>query len=259
MADIHPTAIIESGAQLADDVSIGAYAYIGAEVVLGSGCVVRHHATVEGYTLMGAQNEVWPYAMIGGKTHDLKFNGGKPGLKIGDRNVFREYVTVHGATKDGEFTTMGNDNVILAYSHIAHDCHVGNHLVMSSHAAFGGHVVVGDRVNIGWNAGIHQFCRLGDYAMVGACAKAVQDVPPLMIADGNPAEVKTINKVGLERDGFASEEITLARSVFKIFYRENLNRAQALERLREHPEAKSRIISMILNFAAGSASVRGWV
>lgn len=256
MADIHPTAIIEDGAQLAEDVSVGAYAYIGGEVTLGPGTVVHHHATVEGLATLGANNEVWPYAMIGGKTHDLKYKGGKPGLKIGDGNVFREYTTVHCGTEDGQFTTLGNGNVILAYSHIAHDCQIGDRLIMSSHAAFGGHCVVGNHVNIGWNAGIHQFCRIGDYAMIGACAKVVQDVPPLMIADGNPADVRTINKVGLERDGFTAEEIALARSVYKIIYREQLNRAQALEKLREHPEADSRVIQHVLAFASGS--VRGW-
>lgn len=256
MPNIHPTAIIESGAQLADGVTVGAYAYIGAEVSIGTGTVVHHHATVEGWTTMGEGNEVWPYAMVGGKTHDLKYTGGRPGLKIGDRNVFREYSTVHCGTNDGEFTKMGNDNHVLAYSHIAHDCQVGNHLVMSSHAALGGHVIVGDRVVVGWNAGTHQFCRIGSYAMVGACAKAVQDIPPFMIADGNPAEVRTINKVGLERDGFTAEEISLARAIYKIIYRENLNKTQALEKLREHPQADSRIAQMILDFAA--AGDRGW-
>jgi len=257
MPDIHPTAIIEDGAQLADDVVVGAYAFIGGEATIGAGTIVHHHATVEGWTTLGKQNEVWPYAMVGGKTHDLKFAGGKPGLRIGSRNVFREYVTVHCGTKDGEMTLMGDDNVILAYSHIAHDCTIGSHLIMSSHAAFGGHCVVGDHVNIGWNAGIHQFCRIGHHAMIGACAKAVQDIPPMMIADGNPADVKTINKVGLEREGFSPEEISLARSVYKILYREHLNRGQALERLRAHPELESRIVQFVLNFADGS--VRGWV
>ncbi|MEO0796682.1 MAG: acyl-ACP--UDP-N-acetylglucosamine O-acyltransferase [Verrucomicrobiota bacterium] len=255
-ADIHSTAIVESGAQIADDVVIGAYAYIGADVTLGPETVVHHHATVEGKTILGEKNEVWPYALIGGKTHDLKFEGGKPGLKVGDRNVFREYVTVHTATKADEFTTLGDDNVVLAYSHIAHDCQIGNHLIMSSHAAFGGHVIVGDNVNVGWNAGIHQFCRIGEHAMIGACAKAVQDVPPLMIADGNPAEIKTINKVGLERSGFTSEDITIARAAFKILYRESLNRAQALEKLRQHDQVEDRVIQLILGFAKGS--VRGW-
>jgi len=254
---VHPTAIVEPGAELADGVTIGAFAFIGNRVSIGKNTTIRHHATVEGLTEMGEDNEVWPYAMVGGKTHDLKYNGGTPGLKVGNRNIFREYVTVHTATRDGDFTGLGDDNVILAYSHIAHDCQIGNHLVMSSHAAFGGHVQVGNHANIGWNAGIHQFCRIGDYAMVGACAKVVQDVPPLMIADGNPADIRTINRIGLERGGFTVDEVGLARAVFKILYREHLNRGQALEKIRaRHDADSSRVIQIVLDFAKGS--VRGW-
>jgi len=256
-ATVHPTAIVEPGAELGEGVEVGAYAFVGARVKLGAGTVIKHHATVEGRTELGENNEVWPYALIGGKTHDLKYDGGEPGLKVGCRNVFREYVTVHSATKDGEFTRLGSDNVILAYSHIAHDCQVGDHLVMSSHAAFGGHVIVGDRVNIGWNAGVHQFCRVGELSMVGACAKVVQDVPPLMIADGNPADIRTINRVGLERAGFSADEVGMARSLFKTLYREHLNRAQALEKIKARPDAQTcRVVGIILNFAKGS--VRGW-
>lgn len=138
MTKIHPTAIIEKGAELADDVEVGAYAYVGAEVKIGSGTIIAHHATVDGNTVIGCNNQIFPYAFIGGKTHDLKFKGGNPGLLIGDRNVFREYTTAHLATADGNNTIIGNDNNILAYSHIAHDCVVGNKIVMSSHAALGG-------------------------------------------------------------------------------------------------------------------------
>ena len=140
MPKIHPTAIIEKGAVLDDDVEVGAYAYIGGSVKIGKGTIIAHHATVDGNTVVGEYNQIFPYAYIGGKTHDLKYRGGNPGLIIGDRNVFREYTTAHLATKDGEYTVIGNDNNILAYSHIAHDCIVGNKIVMSSHAALGGHV-----------------------------------------------------------------------------------------------------------------------
>ncbi|MEM8550485.1 MAG: acyl-ACP--UDP-N-acetylglucosamine O-acyltransferase [Verrucomicrobiota bacterium] len=249
---IHPTAIVEDGAQLGEDVSVGAYAYIGGQVTLGAGCTVHHHATVEGFAELGAENEVFPYAYLGAKTHDLKFNGGRPGLKIGDRNVFREYSNVHLATNDAEFTVLGDDNVILAYSHIAHDCIIGNHLVMSSHAALGGHVVVGDHVVVGWGVGVHQFCRIGDHVMVGACSKLVQDVPPYMIADGNPAEVRTINKVGLERRDFSPEDIDLVRGIHRILYRDGFNRTQALERLCKHPQADSPLIQSVIAFAETS-------
>ncbi|QYY35963.1 acyl-ACP--UDP-N-acetylglucosamine O-acyltransferase [Ruficoccus sp. ZRK36] len=249
---IHPTAIIEEGAQLAEGVSVGAYAYIGAEVKLGAGTVIAHHATIEGYTQMGRDNQVFPYAYIGAKTHDLKFKGGNPGLKIGDRNVFREYTNVHLATNDEEFTVVGNDNVILAYSHIAHDCIIGDRLVMSSHSALGGHVVVGDHVVVGWGVGVHQFCRLGAHVMVGACSKVVQDVPPYMIVDGNPGEVRTINKVGLERRGFTADQIELIRGMYRLFYRQGLNRSQALEQLRAHEKVTDPLVAAMLEFTARS-------
>ncbi|MDE3084960.1 MAG: acyl-ACP--UDP-N-acetylglucosamine O-acyltransferase, partial [Verrucomicrobiota bacterium] len=228
-AQIHPSAIVESTVELGQDVEIGPFAYVSGRVVIGDGTKIHHHATVEGLTTIGRACEIFPYASIGSKTHDLKYKGGLPGLRVGDRNVFREYVTVHAATKDGEFTVLGDDNVILAYSHIAHDCIIGSRLVMSSHAALAGHVVVEDDVNMGWNAGVHQFCRVGAHGMIGACSKIVQDVPPYLIIDGAPALVRSINKVGLERSGFTPERIEFIKAAYRIFYREGLNRSQALE------------------------------
>ncbi len=242
---IHPTAIVEPGAELDDGVSIGPYAYIGAEVRLGKHTRVQHHATVDGYTQMGENNDIFPYAFIGGKTHDLKFTGGRPGLKIGNHNVFREYTTIHAATNDGEYTVLGNHNLILAYSHIAHDCIVQNHLIMSSHAALGGHTVVGDHVNVGWGAGIHQFCRVGSYVMIGASTKLVQDAPPFMVIDGQPARAKTINKIGLTRANFQKEEVSLARYLFKTLYVEGLNKSQALEKI-QHSGHKDHWMTRVL-------------
>lgn len=250
--EIHPTAIIEPGAELDDGVIVGAYAYIGPHVKIAQGTEVMHHATVDGATTMGSDNEVHPYAYVGGKTHDKKFKGGVQRLEIGARNVFREYVTVHCATSEELLTKLGDDNLILAYSHVAHECQIGNHLVMSSHAALGGHVSVGDRVNIGWGAGIHQFCRLGDYSMLGAASKVVQDVPPYMISDGNPATARTINKIGLERNGFSKEDISLARRVFKAFYKDGLNRSQALDHLKENEDIAHPVVKAFLDFTADS-------
>lgn len=249
---IHPTAIVEDGAQLGTDVEVGAYAWIGAHVKLGDSTHVHHHATVDGDTEMGPGNEIFPYAFIGAKTHDLKYREGLPGLRIGARNVFREYVSVHLATHPGSYTILGDDNVLLAYSHVAHDCRVGNAMIMSSHAALGGHVEVGDHANVGWGVGIHQFCRIGAYAMVGAASKAVQDILPFMIADGNPAEVRTVNKIGMERNGFDEAAIQLARTAYKTFYREGLNRSQAIARLEAHPQAQTLILETILSFARAS-------
>ncbi|GAB4272943.1 MAG TPA: acyl-[acyl-carrier-protein]--UDP-N-acetylglucosamine O-acyltransferase [Opitutae bacterium] len=249
---IHATAIIESGAQVDSSARIGAYAYIGPEVVIGKDTVVDHHATIDGRTTLGASNEVFPYAFIGAKTHDLKHKGGRPRLTIGDGNVFREYVSIHLATNDDEATVVGSSNVFLAYAHVAHDCQVGNHCVMSSHAALGGHVVLGDYVNVGWDAGVHQFCQVGSYAMLGACSKVVQDVPPYMTVDGNPAIVRTINKIGLERRGFSSEDIEQVRAAYKILYREGLNRSQALDRLKRELNQESTVIRELIDFSGRS-------
>lgn len=250
--EIHPTAVIEKGAELDDGVSVGAYAYIGPRVKIGKGSEVMHHATVDGATIMGGNNEVHPYAYVGGKTHDLKYRGGVHGLTIGSGNVFREFTTIHCATNEGQMTVLGDNNLILAYSHVAHECTVGNHLVMSSHAALGGHVEVGDHANIGWGVGVHQFCRIGNYAMAGAASKVVQDVPPFVISDGNPAAVRTINKVGLERAGFSSDEIALVRRIFKIFYKAGYNRGQAMDQLRADEAAASEIAKTFLHFVEGS-------
>lgn len=252
MCGIHPTAIIEDGAEIDDSALIGAYAYIGPYVKIGPGTVVHHHGSVEGKTEIGANNEIFSYAIIGGKTHDLKFRGGEPGLKIGNNNVFREYTTVHTATDDGEFTVIGDSNVLLAYSHVAHDCQIGNHLIMSSHSALAGHVVVQDHVNIGWNVGVHQFCHLGAYCMIGACSKIVQSVLPFMLADGNPAVIRTFNKIGLERAGYTLEELEVVRFIYQTLYRKGLNRSQALNELKEHETSNTALVKAVLNFVENS-------
>lgn len=254
-ATIHPTAIIETGAELGPEVAIGAHAFVGHSVVLGAGTKLHHHASVEGNTVMGAACEVFPYACIGGKTQDLKFKGGNPGLRIGDRNVFREYVTVHCATNDGEFTRVGSDNVLLAACHVAHDCVLGNHIVMSNGALVAGHVVIEDRVVIGGYGGIHQFCRLGAFAMLSATAKLVHDLPPFFIADGTPAEIRAINRVGLERNGFTPQQLDRVKLIYRILYREGLNRTQALEKLARHADAETDEFRRVLAFA--QASERG--
>jgi UDP-N-acetylglucosamine acyltransferase len=252
---IHPTAIVESGAKLGEDVDVGAYAFIGATAVIGARSQIHHHATVEGHTTMGVECQVFPYACIGGKTQDLKFKGGKPGVRIGDRNVFREYVSVHEATNDGEFTVIGSDNLILAYSHVAHDCVLGSKIIMSNYAGLAGHVVVEDSVVVGAFGGVHQFCRIGAHAMLSACSKLVQDIPPYFIADGSPATVRAYNKVGLERSGHSAEQIDRVRQLYRLLYRDGLNRSQALEKLEAHEHASSAEFQRMITFA--KASQRG--
>lgn len=249
---IHPTAIVEPGAELGDDVVVGAYAYVGRQVVIGAGTVLHHHASVEGLTTVGRQCEFFPFTCIGTKTQDLKYKGGSPGVRIGDRNVFREYVSVHAATKDGEFTTVGHDNTILAYSHIAHDCQLGSHIIASNSVGLAGHVIVEDCVGLGAKCGVHQFCRVGAYAMIGAMSKIVQDVPPFIIADGNPAIARSINKVGLERYGFTPERLDAAKQAFRIFYRAGHNRSQAFERMHGHALAEHEDFKHFLSFVERS-------
>lgn len=232
-AIIHPTAIVEEGARIGEGSVIGPYAYIGAQVVLGERCEVRHHATVEGNTRMGPGNVVHPYCLVGGKTQDLKFKGGNPGLVIGEGNDFREFSSVHCATNDGEDTVVGSFNHFLAYTHIAHDCILGDHIVASNNCGIAGHVRVGDHVVLGGMVGIHQFCRIGDHAMVGALSKVTQDVPPFAIAEGNPAKTRTINKVGLERRGFDRDTMHQVHEVFRILNKPDTTRAQAIAQIRD--------------------------
>ncbi len=256
-SSIHPSAIIEDGAELAEGVTVGAYAYIGAQVKLGRGTLVHHHAVVEGRTSMGSDCEVFPYACIGLRTQDLKYRGGAPGLRIGARNVFREFCSVHLATGDGGFTEIGNDNHFLAYAHVAHDCRVGDHVILSNNATLAGHVEVGDYAVFGGLSGAHQFCRIGRGAMIGGCSKVIQDVPPYLIADGNPARIRSVNKVGLERRGFSPEQIERIKQAYQFLYRKGLNRSQALEAMREdgldrHPETAAF-------FAFAESSDRGFL
>jgi UDP-N-acetylglucosamine acyltransferase len=251
-ARIHPTAIVEPGAELGTGVVVGAFAFVGPRVSLGDGTVLHHHATVEGLTTMGAGCEVFPHACVGLKTQDLKFKGGTPGTRIGDRNVFREFCTIHAATNDGDFTVIGSDNNFLAYTHVAHDCTVGSHVIMSNNATLAGHMTVGDHVVMGGFAAAHQFCRLGDHAMVGGMSKVVQDVPPFVIADGNPAVVRSINRIGLERSGFTPGRLDAVKAAYRIFYRDGLNRTQALEALLAHPSAGTAEFQLFIAFVKSS-------
>jgi len=246
---IHPSAVIEPTVQLGENVEIGPFVFLGGSARIGDGTRIHHHASVEGNTLVGKGCEIFPYASIGAKTQDLKYQGGNPGVRIGDRNIFREYVSVHGATNDGDHTTIGNDNTILAYTHIAHDCVIGSSIVMSNGTMLAGHVCVEDHVVMGGYSGVHQFCRIGAYAMVSACAKVVQDIAPFFIADGQPAIIRSINKIGLERRGFTAEQLDRVKQIHRILFREGLNRTQALEKLSRHAHVASEEFHRILVFA----------
>lgn len=249
---IHPTAVVEDGARLGPGVVVGAYAYVGPEVVLGAGCKLHHHATVEGVTALGRDCEIFPYACVGLKSQDLKHRGGRPGLRVGDGNVFREFCTIHAATSDGEFTVIGDHCLFLAYSHVAHDCQVGDRVIMSNNATLAGHVRVEDHAIIGGLSGVHQFCQIGTRAMIGGCSKVEKDIPPFLLGDGHPAAVHGVNVIGLQRAAYREETIVLIKHAYKILYRDGLNRAQALGKLAAHPMAASNEIRAFLNFAEKS-------
>ena len=229
---IHPTAIIHSGAQLGEGCSIGPYCVIGEHVTLGAGCSLHSHVVIDGFTKFGAKNEIFPFASIGLKTQDLKWKGGVTRTAIGDSNTIREYVTIHSATGDGETTVVGSHNHILAYCHLAHNVRLGDHVIMSNVATLAGHVTVGDHAVIGGLAAVHQFCRIGKLAIIGGCSKVVQDVPPFMLADGNPAETRTINKVGLERNGVSDEAHAALKQAYRILFRDGLSIPNAMEKLK---------------------------
>lgn len=233
---IHPSAIIHPSAQIGSDCEIGPYCVVGEHVVLGENNTLHSHVVIDGHTKLGQRNEIFPFAALGKNTQDLKWKGGVTRLEIGDRNVFREGVTAHRATDDGDATVIGSDNLFLTYVHIAHDCILGNHIIMSGYAGLAGHVVVEDRAILGGYTAVHQFCRIGKFAMTGGCSRIPLDVPPFMIVEGNPAETRTINKIGLQRNGVSEEAQSALRQAYKILFREELPLAEALAKVdRELP------------------------
>lgn len=249
-ARIHPTAIIDPSAQLGEDVTVGPYCIIGPGVQLGDRCWLQHHVTICGPSSIGPDNKFYSYASIGQQTQDLKYVGEPTYLQIGAGNCFREAVTVHRGTAPGSYTRVGSHGNFLAYSHIAHDCIVGDHVIFSNNGTLAGHVEVEDYAIIGGLTAIHQFCRIGKHAITGGCSKIVQDVPPYMIADGNPALVRGINQVGLERHGFSEAAVRSIREAYKLVYRSTLNVQQAVEQLQAG--APSEEVAHLLGFIAKS-------
>lgn len=244
---IHPTAIVDPVAELADDVQVGPYAIISGPVKIGSGTIVGPRATIEGNTIIGSENEIFTGAVIGSRTQDKKFEGGISYLKIGSRNKIREYVTINPGTKPGTETVIGNDNLLMAYCHVAHDCVVKNSTVLANSATLAGHVVVDDAAIIGGLTGVHQFVHIGHLAIIGGCSKVVQDVPPYMMADGHPAEAFGLNSVGLNRAGVSKEEKAALKKAFKIIFRSGLSLKSAVAQIQaELP--KTPALDILVNF-----------
>lgn len=231
---IHPTAIVHPSAEIGAGTEIGPYCVIGSSVQLGEGNRLAAHVMIDGPAVIGDNNTFFPYACIGQRTQDLKYTGEPTGLEIGHGNDFREFVTVHRATNPGDRTIIGNHGYFLAYVHIAHDCHVGDHVIFSNNGTLGGHVIVEDHAILGGLSAVHQFCRIGRFSITGGCTKVVQDVPPFIIADGNPAVPRGINKVGMERHGFSAAEIKALRETYKTMYMRDLLLEGALNELENN-------------------------
>ena len=228
---IHPTAVVSAGAEIGDGAQIGPYCVIGANAKIGANCELKSHVVLDGHTSLGAGCVVYPFASIGGRTQDLKFKGGNPRVEIGERTTIREYATVNCATFDGGVTKVGNDCLLMTCSHVAHDCVVGNRVIMANSVALAGHITVEDQAIIGGLTGIHQFVRIGRLAMVGGLSRVVKDVPPFMLAEGNPLEMQMVNAVGMERAGIGEDSQAAMKLAFKIMYRQNLNTKQAMEKI----------------------------
>ena len=229
---IHPTAIVDSKAEVGAGVEIGPYCVIGAGVELGEGCVLESHVAIAGPTVVGKRNRFFPFASIGQQTQDLKYAGEPTYLEIGEGNVFRECVTINRSTSADTRTVIGSHGNFLAYSHVAHDCIVGDRVISSNNGTLAGHVEMGDHAILGGLTAVHQFCRVGRHAITGGCSKIVQDVPPFFIADGNPAVVRGVNVVGLQRHSFSEDEIRALKEAYKILYKRNFNAEDALAALR---------------------------
>jgi len=246
---IHPTAIVSPLARLGNNVRVGPYCIIGANVELGDECVLHSHVVLEGHSKFGRGNEFFPFAAIGGKTQDLKYIGEPTYLEVGDHNVFRENTTVHRSTADGEPTRIGSHNLLLCYSHVAHDCQLGNHIILSNSVGIAGHIVIEDHAIVSGLAAVHQFCRIGKHSIIGGCSKVVQDVPPFMIVDGNPANVRGLNLVGLQRRGFSEDDIKHLKAAYKkLFLKKDGNMGTALSSLKATHTADTPQVAHLIDF-----------
>jgi UDP-N-acetylglucosamine acyltransferase len=249
MTAVHPTAIVEKGAQLDPSVTVGPYTVIGAHVKIASGTTIGPHCVVEGHTTIGADNRIFQFGSIGAANQDKKYKGEPCELVIGDRNTIREFVTLHiGTVQDKAVTRVGDDNWIMAYTHIAHDCVVGSNVTMANNATLGGHVEIGDWVTVGGLTGIHQFVKVGAHCMLGFQSAVSQDVPPYMLVDGNPLKVVGVNVIGLKRRGFSSQRIDAIRQMHKLLYREGRTFADARTAIaalaQQSPEAAGDVALM---------------
>jgi UDP-N-acetylglucosamine acyltransferase len=244
---IHPTAIVHPNARMARGVEVGPYCVVGENVSIGTGTVLQSHVVVNGWTTIGEDCLVYPFATIGAASQDRKYGGERAYTTVGNRTVVREYVSIQRATGEDQTTSVGDDCLLLAYVHVAHNCVVGNGVTMSNLAQLAGHCEIGDYATIGGMAGLHQFVRVGRYAFVGGDSKLVRDLPPFFLCEGNPAEPYGLNSVGLRRAGFSVEERAEIKKFYKIMYGSKMNLSQALDAMKAEVSTDSgrEIVSFV--------------
>lgn len=242
---IHPTAIVHPDAVLGKDVEIGPWVLIEGTVKIGDRTKVGPRATIEGHTTIGTDNEIFTGAVIGSRTQDRKFEGGVSYLKIGNRNKIREYTTINPGTLEGTETVIGDDNLLMAYAHVAHDCTIHNGAILANNATLAGHVIVEDKAIIGGLSAVHQFVRIGKLSITGGCSKVVQDIPPFMMVDGHPAKAFGINSVGLDRAGFSKEDKSALKRAFRIIFKSGLSLKSVVKQLKQEIPSSAPLQTLI--------------
>lgn len=251
---IHPTAIIDDSASIGNNVSIGPYTVVGPHVEIGDHCVIGPHVVLRGPTVLGQHNRIYQFASVGEDCQDKKYQGEPTRLVIGDHNVIREGVTIHrGTVQDQGVTEIGSHNLLMAYVHVAHDCVVGDHVILANNTTLAGHVHVGDWAILGGFTGVHQFCKIGAHAFTAVNSVVVQDIPPYIMAQGHNAVPRTINSEGLKRRGFTPQQITAIKRAYKLLYRQGLTVAEAVKKMRElnADEELTPLIDFILSSKRG--------
>lgn len=253
---IHPTAIISPSAELGENVNIGPYAIIEDSVFIGAGCRIDAHAIIKSYTRMGKDNHIHSHALVGGTPQDLKFAGETSWLELGDGNTIREFATLHRGTEGGGgLTSIGSHNLIMAYCHVAHDCHVGSHIVMSNNATLAGHVTVEDYAIIGGLSAVHQFCRIGRNAFVGGMTGIPQDLPPWMLAAGGRALVQGPNIVGLRRAGATRDVMSALKEAYRIVWRSGMPRSDALMTIEQEYSDVAQVMEFVTFIRASERGI----
>ena len=243
---IHETAIVHPKAEIGENVEIGAFSVIREHVAIGSGTWIGPHVVIDPFVDIGADCKIFQYAAIGAEPQALKFSGEETWVKIGRGNIIREFVTIHRGTKEGGgVTEVGEENLIMAYSHIAHDCRLGKNIVLSNNATLAGHITIGDHATVGGLVAIHQFVRVGNYAFIGGKTAVVKDIPPYMIAAGDRATLHGLNQVGLKRQGFTRDTLKMLKKAYRLIFRIGLTQNEAIERVAAEVEQLPEVVNLI--------------